>query len=128
MAWSATTDNTDIFPTVFKGDSVPYRFTVENDYTRKSCDLTGYTLKFYIKKNKTDTTYVCNKTCTLFTQSGSTKGQCYVVMSIDDTKYPLGNSQSEELSTGTYYAYLVITKTGVKNTLFESKWILTNPS
>lgn len=127
-AMATTIENKDLFATVYKGDSKAYRFTVHNAYTYKASDLTGYTLTFYVKKSVTDTTYVVNEACTLMTQSGTTKGQCYVVLSQADTTYVLGNNESDQLSTGTYYAYLVITKTGVKNTLFESKWILTNPS
>lgn len=129
--FSAQPENMDLFKGVHKGDSVPYRFTIHNAYTYKNVDLAGYSVKFYIKKNRSDSTYVCDKTCTLETQSGDTKGKCYVVLSTDDTTYENGLDTNDELSIGTYYAYLVIYNpqdAKFKETLFESKWVLTYPS
>lgn len=129
--FSAQPDNLDLFEAIHKGDSISYRFTVKNFYTYKDADLTGYTVKFYVKKNRSDTTYVVNKTCTLQTQSGSTKGKCYCVLSTDDTTYENGDDEGDELTIKTYWAYLVVydpDDANYKETLFESKWVLTYPS
>lgn len=130
MLYAHSESEKNVFASVHKGDSRPLRFSIHNAYTYKDSDLTGQVITFVVKKNKSDSTYIMEKECTNQTQSGDTKGKCYVILSKDDTTYEGGVDSNDELSVGTYYAYVILENEGgtTKNTLLESKWILLDPS
>jgi hypothetical protein len=109
----AGTELRDVYATVFKGDTKSYRFTVHNAYTYGAVDLTGHIVKFRVKKNSSDSSYVIDKTCTI---SDAENGQATVSLSATDT----------DIDTGTYYAYVVMTNAGGTSyeTLQKSKWVV----
>ena len=102
--------NRNILTDINKGDTRPLKFTVKNPYTDNIVDLTGYVVKFYVKKNLTDSTYVINKTCTV---SSPTTGIATVILTISDTNIAIGE----------YWGYLVLTDalSSVKYTMLKSK-------
>jgi hypothetical protein len=110
----AGSESRDVYALVYKGDSKSYRFTVRNAYTYDGVDLTGHIVKFRVKKNPSDSSYVIDKTCTL---SDAANGQATVSLSQTDT----------DIDTGTYYAYIVLTDEGstLYETLLKSKWVVT---
>jgi len=110
----ASSENKDVFAMVYSGDSKNYKVTVRNVYTYDTVDLTGFIVKFRVKKNSTDTTYVIDKTCALL---DAENGVATVALSTSDT----------DIDAGTYYAYIILTNEGdtIYETLLKSKWIVT---
>lgn len=112
IVYSAGTESVDVFDPVFKGDSKNYRFTVKNVYDNDVIDITSKTIKFRVKKDVSDATYVIDKTCTI---SDAEAGQCTVSLTTSDTN----------LDTGTYYAYVVDATGTTYETMLKSVWVVT---
>ena len=104
----------DAFASVFKGDTKNYLFTIRNHYTYDVVNLTGFIVKFRVKKNPSDSSYEIDKTCTLL---DAENGQATVALSTSDT----------DIDSGTYYAYIILTNDGetIYETLLKSTWKVT---
>ena len=102
----------DIFPDLYWG--FVYEFTlVVKDANEHIVDISDWTIVLEVKENMSDSSLVTNKTCTVLTQSGTTKGQCFVSLSVADTKWIGGEEANGEIKAGTtYYAYVICTDEG----------------
>ena len=87
----------NILMDIYQGDSVPYEITVLDGYSNEVVDLTGYLVKFKVKKKPTDANYVIDKNCTI---ASPTTGIATVTLSTAETS-ALNNYQ--------YTAYVIYT-------------------
>ena len=76
---------------IYQGNSTGLKVKIFNKEDGSAADLTGYTVKLYVKKSKIDTVYVLDKGGTV------SEGENTAVFSlaIEDTNQPLGQYTGE---------------------------------